>query len=104
MPKSDKQKKALVINLGCPKNDVDSEVISGIIQKIGYTLIDNDEEIFFSFTDEELYLAIDTNLGDIYKWNPDPPDRLTGSTLSFKSTSKTLDRLESTTSSAGKWN
>lgn len=55
-------------------------------------------------TDEELYLALDTKLGDIYKWNPDPPDRLTGGTLSFKSSSKTLDRQESTPSSAGKWN
>ncbi|MCK5204793.1 MAG: prepilin-type N-terminal cleavage/methylation domain-containing protein [Desulfobacterales bacterium] len=55
-------------------------------------------------TDEELYIAIDTKLGDIYKWDPDPPDRLTGGKLSFKSTSKTLDRQESTTSSAGQWN
>jgi prepilin-type N-terminal cleavage/methylation domain-containing protein len=55
-------------------------------------------------TDEELYLALDTKLGGIYKWDPDPPNRLTGGTLSFKSTSKTLDRQESTPSSAGKWN
>jgi prepilin-type N-terminal cleavage/methylation domain-containing protein len=55
-------------------------------------------------TDDELYLALDTKLGGIYKWDPDPPNRLTGGTLSFKSTSKTLDRQESTASSAGKWN
>lgn len=56
-------------------------------------------------TDEELYLlvVVETNLGSIYKWNPNPPDRLTGGTLSFKSASKTLNRQESTVSSAGKW-
>jgi prepilin-type N-terminal cleavage/methylation domain-containing protein len=54
-------------------------------------------------TDDELYLSLDTKLGGIYKWDPDPPNRLTGGTLSFKSTSKTLDRQESTPSSAGKW-
>jgi len=54
-------------------------------------------------TDEELYDPVITNLGSFYKWNPDPPDRLTGSTLSFKSESKTLNRQESTELSAGKW-
>ena len=55
-------------------------------------------------TDIELYSDEITKLGGIYKWDPDPPNRLTGGTLSFKSTSKTLDRQESTASSAGKWN
>ena len=54
-------------------------------------------------TDEELYGPVISNLGSIYKWNPDPPDRLTGGTLSFKSASKTLNRQESTELSAGKW-
>ena len=54
-------------------------------------------------TDIELYSDEITKLGGIYKWDPDPPNRLTGGTLSFKSTSKTLDRQESTASSAGKW-
>ncbi len=54
-------------------------------------------------TDEELYGPVITNLGSIYKWNPDPPDRLKGGILSFRSASKTLNRQESTESSAGKW-
>jgi len=54
-------------------------------------------------TDEELYFKVDTHLGDLFKWNPDPPDRLTGGTLSFKSASITIDRQESTAASAGKW-
>ena len=54
-------------------------------------------------TDEELYDPVITNLGSFYKWNPDPPDRLIGGTLSFKSASKTLNRQESTELSAGKW-
>lgn len=54
-------------------------------------------------TDEELYGPVISNLGSIYKWNPDPPDRLEGGTLSFRSASKTLNRQESTQSSAGKW-
>ncbi len=54
-------------------------------------------------TDEELYGPVISNLGSNYKWNPDPPDRLTGGTLSFKSASKTLNRQESTELSAGKW-
>ncbi|MGD2188122.1 MAG: prepilin-type N-terminal cleavage/methylation domain-containing protein [Desulfobacterales bacterium] len=54
-------------------------------------------------TDEDLFLLIDTNLGAMYKWDPDPPDRLTGGTLSFKSASKSLNRTSSTESSAGKW-
>ena len=53
-------------------------------------------------TDVELYGPAITDLGSIYKW-VDPPNRLTGGTLSFKSASKTLDRQESTSSSAGKW-
>ena len=54
-------------------------------------------------TDEDLYLVLDTNLGASYKWTPDPPDRLTGGTLSFKSASIALNRQESTSSAAGKW-
>ena len=53
--------------------------------------------------DETIFDAVDTNLGSGYKWDPDPPDRLSGGTLSFKSASVTLHRQESTISNAGKW-
>ena len=49
----------------------------------------------------ELYGPEITNLGSTYKWGPGP-DQF-GGTLSFKSASKTLNRQESTQSSAGKW-
>ncbi len=52
-------------------------------------------------TDEELYGPVITNLGSTYKWGPGP-DQF-GGTLSFRSASKTLNRQESTQSSAGKW-
>jgi prepilin-type N-terminal cleavage/methylation domain-containing protein len=54
-------------------------------------------------TDDNLYLLLDTNLGASYVWAPNPPDRLAGGTLSFRSASIALNRQESTTSSAGKW-
>jgi prepilin-type N-terminal cleavage/methylation domain-containing protein len=54
-------------------------------------------------TDEDLYLLLDTNLGAIYEWVPNPPDRLTGGTLSFKSASLALNRQESTATNAGRW-
>ena len=54
-------------------------------------------------TDEDLYLLVDTNLGEPYDWDPNPPDRLAGATLSFRTASKTLNRQPSTVSSAGKW-
>jgi prepilin-type N-terminal cleavage/methylation domain-containing protein len=54
-------------------------------------------------SDEDIYTPAITNLGSGYEWNPDPPDRVSGGTLTFKTASKTLNRQESTESSAGKW-
>jgi prepilin-type N-terminal cleavage/methylation domain-containing protein len=51
--------------------------------------------------DEDLYLLIDTYLGDSYNWNPGPT--IGGGTLHFKAHSKTLTRIASTQTSAGKW-
>ena len=51
--------------------------------------------------DEELYPLIDTNLGGSYNWNPGPT--IGGGTLYFKVSSKTLTRIASTETSAGKW-
>ena len=53
--------------------------------------------------DETIFDAIDKNLGPDIKWDPNPPDRVSGGTLNFKSASVTLDRQESTITSAGKW-
>ena len=53
--------------------------------------------------DETIFAAVDTNLGTGFEWNPDPPDRVSGGTLIFKSASITLNRQESTEVSAGKW-
>ena len=53
--------------------------------------------------DEDIFTAVDTNLGSGFKWNPAVPDRVTGGTLIFKSASKTLNRRVSTQSAAGKW-
>ena len=53
--------------------------------------------------DEDIFAAVDTNLGSGFEWNPTPPDRVTGGTLIFKSASKTLNRQVSTHTAAGKW-
>jgi hypothetical protein len=53
--------------------------------------------------DEDIFAAVDTNLGSGFEWNPALPDRIAGGTLIFKSASKTLNRRESTQSAAGKW-
>jgi prepilin-type N-terminal cleavage/methylation domain-containing protein len=53
--------------------------------------------------DETVFAAVDTKLGSGYTWNPDPPDRVSGGTLTFKSASRTLNRQESTQSAAGRW-
>jgi len=53
--------------------------------------------------DEAIFDAVETNLGSGYKWDPNPPDRVSGGTLSFKSAKVTLNRQESTMTSAGKW-
>ena len=59
------------------------------ISSVGYT------------RDEDLYPLIDTNLGGSYNWNPGPTSG--GGTLYFRAYSKTLTRIASTETSAGKW-
>ncbi|MDX1707360.1 MAG: prepilin-type N-terminal cleavage/methylation domain-containing protein [Desulfobacterales bacterium] len=54
-------------------------------------------------TDEVLWTSIETFLGTGYEWNPNPPNRVTGGTLSFKTASRSLTRQPSTETSAGKW-
>ena len=54
-------------------------------------------------TDVALYNLLDTNLGLGYKWAPNPPDRESGGVLSYQSASITLNRQESTSAAAGKW-
>ena len=53
--------------------------------------------------DEDIFTAVDTNLGSGFGWDPAEPDRVTGATLIFKSATKTLSRQVSTQSAAGKW-
>lgn len=53
--------------------------------------------------DEDIFTAMDTNLGNGFEWNPDPPNRITGGKLTFKTASRNLDRQESTLTAAGKW-
>ncbi|MEE9497601.1 MAG: prepilin-type N-terminal cleavage/methylation domain-containing protein [Desulfobacterales bacterium] len=53
--------------------------------------------------DVDIFTAVEKNLGTGFEWNPDPPDRVTGGTLTFKSASITLNRQESTDTAAGKW-
>ena len=53
-------------------------------------------------TDADLFQDLNTHLGAGYEWGPGEPDE-TGGTLSFNSASKTLNRQESTPTSAGKW-
>jgi len=52
-------------------------------------------------TDEDLFPLIDKNLGGGYIWNPGPT--IGGGTLHFRTHSKTLTRVASTETSAGKW-
>ena len=56
-------------------------------------------------TDEDLWtlMQVETNLGTGYEWNPNPPNRLAGGTLSFNTASKSLTRHESTEAVAGRW-
>jgi prepilin-type N-terminal cleavage/methylation domain-containing protein len=53
--------------------------------------------------DEDVYNAVDKNLGPGYSWNPGP-GRTTGGTLHFRSQSVPLLRNVSTRNSAGSWN
>lgn len=51
--------------------------------------------------DDETFVAVDTDLGTHYNWNPGPT--VDGGTLHFKSKPKVLDRDHSTIASAGNW-
>jgi prepilin-type N-terminal cleavage/methylation domain-containing protein len=52
-------------------------------------------------TDEDVFAALDKNLGAKLKWNPGPT--IDGGTLHCESQSIVLNRTPSTTSAAGKW-
>ena len=52
-------------------------------------------------TDEDVFAALDKNLGAKLKWNPGPA--IDGGTLYCESQSSVLNRTPSTTSTAGKW-
>jgi len=52
-------------------------------------------------TDEDVFDALDKNLGAKLKWNPGPT--IDGGTLHCESQSIVLNRSPSTTSAAGKW-
>ena len=52
-------------------------------------------------TDEDVFAALDKDLGAKFKWNPGPT--IDGGTLHLESQSIVLNRTHSTTSAAGKW-
>ena len=52
-------------------------------------------------TDEDVFAALDKNLGAKFKWNPGPA--IDGGTLHLESQSIVLNRTHSTNSTAGKW-
>jgi prepilin-type N-terminal cleavage/methylation domain-containing protein len=52
-------------------------------------------------TDEDVFAALDKDLGAKFKWNPAPT--IDGGTLQFESQSIVLHRIPSTSSAAGKW-
>jgi prepilin-type N-terminal cleavage/methylation domain-containing protein len=52
-------------------------------------------------TDEDIFAALDTNLGAKLKWNPGPT--IDGGTLHCESQSIVLNRTHSENSTAGKW-
>ncbi len=52
-------------------------------------------------TDEDIFAALDTNLGAKLKWNPGPT--IDGGTLHCESQSIVLNRTHSANSTAGKW-
>lgn len=52
-------------------------------------------------SDEDLFSLIDMDLGGGLVWNPAPD--IDGGTLYFRTLSKTLTRIASTETSAGKW-
>ena len=52
-------------------------------------------------SDENVYNAVDKNLGEGFSWDPGPSD--SGGTLHYKSQAVALDRIESTRASIGSW-
>jgi prepilin-type N-terminal cleavage/methylation domain-containing protein len=52
-------------------------------------------------TDEEIFAALDKNLGAKLRWNPGPT--IDGGTLQLESQSIVLKRIHSVNSAAGKW-
>jgi len=52
-------------------------------------------------TDEDLFAALDKDLGAKFKWDPGP--NISGGTLHFESQSIVLHRNPSSISAAGKW-
>ena len=52
-------------------------------------------------TDEDVFAALDKDLGDKFKWNPGLT--IDGGTLHFESQSIVLHRIPSTSSAAGRW-
>jgi prepilin-type N-terminal cleavage/methylation domain-containing protein len=52
-------------------------------------------------TDEDVFAALDKNLGPKFKWDPGPT--IEGGTLHFESYSIVLKRTPSTNATAGKW-
>ena len=52
-------------------------------------------------TDEDVFAALDKDLGAKFKWNPGPT--IGGGTLHCESQSIVLNRTHSTASAAGKW-
>jgi prepilin-type N-terminal cleavage/methylation domain-containing protein len=90
----------VVASVSIQKFDIVSDTASERALYEGIKELNIRESLVWS---NNLYLLLDTNLGASYVWAPNPPDRLAGGTLSFKSVSIALNRQESTTSSAGKW-
>ena len=52
--------------------------------------------------DADLFVRVDTNLGDNYVWTAGP--NILGGTLTFESESRILNRTASTASAWGRWN
>jgi hypothetical protein len=52
-------------------------------------------------TDADIFAALDKDLGAKFKWEPGPT--IDGGTLHCESESIVLNRIQSTTSAAGKW-
>jgi prepilin-type N-terminal cleavage/methylation domain-containing protein len=53
-------------------------------------------------SDVDVFNAVDKNLGQGYRWDPDPD--IAGGTLHYRSQSVALVRSESTRSNEGSWN